>query len=196
MVLLHSNRNPRLLGSKNCQKMIPWTERVCKSKELNTSTECPACRGLPIWERRCIVDSQAQLLLSVRGIPGRVGGSDWFYNWSGTGDLPGGCLLILATCSYFRPDDKVSSDRLPTGSWIWVLISGKQKLRPSLPNCRFAACHGVRLTLVNSVPSSPWPFFSLPCDFPLPSISAGLYRVSHVTCLLLCWVSWDSNPAF
>ena len=43
---------------------------------------------------------------------------------------------------------------LTTGSWIQVLISGKQKLRPSLPNCQFAACHGVSLALAHSVLSA------------------------------------------
>jgi hypothetical protein len=31
--------------------------------------------------------------------------------------------------------------------------SGKQKLRPSFPNCQFAACHGVSLALDEWVPS-------------------------------------------
>lgn len=36
------------------------------------SDESPACSGLPTWEWRSLVDSQAQLLLSVRGTHGGV----------------------------------------------------------------------------------------------------------------------------
>lgn len=36
------------------------------------SDESPACSGLPTWEWRSLVDSQAQLLLSVRGTQGGV----------------------------------------------------------------------------------------------------------------------------
>ena len=35
------------------------------------SAESPACRGLPTWEWRPLVNSQAQLVLSVRGTLGR-----------------------------------------------------------------------------------------------------------------------------
>jgi hypothetical protein len=37
--------------------------------------------------------------------------------WLGSGDFPGGGLLILATYSYIKPDDKVSSDGLPQ-QWL------------------------------------------------------------------------------
>jgi hypothetical protein len=40
---------------------------------------------------------------------------------------------------------------LTTGSSIQVLISGKEKLRHSLPICQFAACYRVSLSLANSV---------------------------------------------
>ena len=45
---------------------------------------------------------------------------------------------------------------LTTGFWIWVLISEKQALRLSLPNCQFVTCHRVSLALANSVLSVCW----------------------------------------
>ena len=61
---------------------------------------------------------------AVVGIAGRevssLGGS------GGVG--VGGCLLFLATYSYFRPDDKVSSD------WQPEAVVG----RPQVPGSRFS----------------------------------------------------------
>jgi hypothetical protein len=57
------------------------------------------------------------------------------------------------------PDGRGSSWLLMIGGGVVFLeltcldfsSSGKQKLRPSLPNCQFAACHGVSLALANTV---------------------------------------------
>lgn len=72
---------------------------------------------------------------------------------------------------------------LTMGSWIQVLTSGKQKLRPSLSNGQFAACHGVNLVLANSVllftPLICNWIKSLICQFFFPESQLGLRIISY-----------------
>jgi hypothetical protein len=136
--------------------------------------EFPACRDLPIQKWRPLVVLQGRLLLSENPRKGCV---PFYLDWLA---LSLGVWLILQLVRLWRLARRGSltlssylfwlqarwqgipglSARgwgcgwLTTGSWIWVLTSGKQKFRPSLSNYQFAACHGVSQALANLVLSS------------------------------------------
>lgn len=144
-------------GRRSPENDIPNLNRTQKQRAF-IQLNFPHAGGLSICECKPLVGSQAQLLLSVVEIPGvgvcpfTLSGQLYLEDSNSTiGQALRttlGVSLIHSSYFYFRPDDKMSSDWLPgSGSWIWVLISGKQKLRPSLPNCQFAVCHGVHLAL-------------------------------------------------
>lgn len=141
--------------------MIPQTSVVCKSSLLSRIS---SMQGSLHSGMKTPVDSQAQLLLSVREHPGRSvpwtltgqlysRGLTGSISRLGSGDFPGGAyssslqargrgILGLAACG---------CGRLTTGSWIQIFISGKWRLRPTLLNYQSAACQGIGLALVNSV---------------------------------------------
>jgi hypothetical protein len=129
----------------------------------------PTCRGLPTWEWRPLVGSEAQLLLSAEFQRQVCALLPWLVL-----TLSLEVWLILYLVRLWRPPRRLLTHSsylfllqarwqgvlglaahgcgwLTTSSWIQILVSGKQRLRASLPNCPFAACHGVSLALAKSV---------------------------------------------
>ena len=125
------------------QTMTTQTQIVCKSKDHLFSS-----------------------ISRMQGVsPFRNGDTQWSHRPSfylqGYGCSQGFCGLIVINYTWLKLGGGAAStapDWLPVRgsfSWNWLVwnfsSSGKQKLRPSLPNCQFAACHGVSLSLVKSV---------------------------------------------
>ena len=95
--------------------------------------------------------------LNLKPVRRILEGSRWALFW-----LVGSILEpMLTNYSWFRLSSGLVAGAAPGSSWLAACEGGfpgidfsnsrKQKLRPSLPNCQFEACHVVNLTLANSV---------------------------------------------
>lgn len=137
-----------LLVSMNSWRMIPQIQIVCKSKKhLFNWISCMQVSPYLVTE---IPSGLAGPTFIVSRIPGRNYLS-FYFDWLALClgflilqlvilcEFPGGCSFILATYSYFRPDDKVSLECLCVAvvGWPWAPGSEfsflRNSLRPSLP---------------------------------------------------------------